>query len=77
MEHPAVRMANVNDIEIELTVQIGEAVLPLKRLLSIGRGGVISLGGDDEQPVKILANGRPIRTGQVILRGEQIAVAVD
>lgn len=67
-------MAPVNKIEIELTVLIGEAELPLKRLLRMGRGAFISLGGDERKSLEILANGRKIADGRVVLNGDRIAV---
>lgn len=70
-------MASTDKISIELTVLIGEAELPLKRLLRMGRGAFIPLGGDERKPVEILANGRKVAEGRVVLRGEGVAVRID
>lgn len=67
-------MAPVNKIEIELTVLIGEAELPLKRLLRMGRGALIPLGGDERKSLEILANGRKIANGRVVLNGDKVAI---
>ncbi len=69
-------MASTDKISIELTVLIGEAELPLKRLLRMGRGAFIPLGGDERKPLEILANGRKIAEGRVFLKGESVAVRV-
>ena len=69
-------MGLVDKIEIELTVQIGEAEMPLKHVLNTGRGAVISLGGDERQSLNILANGRKIAEGKVVLMGDQVRVRV-
>ena len=67
-------MAPVDKIEIELTMLIGHAALPLCQLLRKGRGAVIPLGRGDSEPLEILANGRKIAEGRVVLRGEEIGV---
>ncbi|MEL7489523.1 MAG: FliM/FliN family flagellar motor switch protein [Pseudomonadota bacterium] len=69
-------MASVNDIEVELTIIVGSAEMPLERLLSLGRGAVIPIGGDGSQPLKILANGLPVGQGRVLLDGERVNVEV-
>ena len=67
-------MAPVDKIEIELTMLIGQATLPLCQFLRKGRGAVIPLGRGDSEPLEILANGRKIAEGRVVLRGEEIGV---
>ncbi|MFQ5562402.1 MAG: FliM/FliN family flagellar motor switch protein [Parvularculaceae bacterium] len=69
-------MAPLDKIEVELTVLVGEAEMPLQRLLRLSRGAVIKLGGDERRPLTILANGRPIAEGRVSLRGEKVAVEI-
>lgn len=67
-------MAPVDKIEVELTVLVGEAELTLRQLLRKGRGAVISLSRNERKPLEILANGRKIAEGRVILRGDEVAV---
>ena len=67
-------MAPLDKIEVELTVLIGEAQLPLRQLLNKGRGAIIPLQRGDSEPVAVLANGRKISEGRVILQGEEVAV---
>ena len=70
-------MSPIDKIEIELTVRIGEAELPLKRLLGMSRGAFIPLGGDERKSLDILANGRKIALGTVILKGDRVAVRLN
>ena len=67
-------MPSIDKVEVELTVLIGQAELPLRRLLRKGRGAVIPLGGDESKPLDILANGRKIAEARVTLRGDEVAV---
>ncbi|NNE42423.1 MAG: hypothetical protein HKN14_16065 [Marinicaulis sp.] len=70
-------MASIDNIEVELTIEIGSAQLPLNRLLQLGRGAFIPLGCDDQKSLEILANGRKIAEGRVVLDGEAVTVAVN
>ena len=50
--------------------------MPIHQLLKMGRGAVIELDAKESEPVTILANGRPIARGEIILSGDRIAVSV-
>lgn len=69
-------MASIDDIEVELTIIVGSAEMSLERLLGLGRGAVIPLGGDGSQPLKIMANGLSVGQGRVLLDGERVNVEV-
>lgn len=70
-------MTALDEIEIELTIRIGEAEMALGKFLRLSRGSVIPLGRDECKPLDILANGRKIATGRVHLQGENVGVSVD
>ena len=69
-------MTAVEHVDVELTIVIGSTELPLAAALSLGRGAVIPLGRDALKPISILANGRKIADGKVILFGDRVAVEV-
>ena len=69
-------MSAVEQVDVELTVVVGSAELPLAAALALGRGAVIPLGRDAMKPVSITANGRKIADGKVRLLGDRIAVEV-
>jgi flagellar motor switch protein FliN/FliY len=69
-------MPTVDNIEVEVTVLIGDAEMALQHLLSLTRGAVIPLGGDATRPLAILANGRRIAEASVLLNGERVNVVV-
>lgn len=66
----------VQAVEIELTVVLGRSMLPMHRLLRMGRGAVIPLDAGEAEPVWILANNHPIARGEISIQGERIAVTV-
>ncbi len=66
----------IRAIEVELTVVLGRSVLPMHRLLRMGRGAVIPLDTSEFEPVWILANNYPIARGEISIQGERITVTV-
>ncbi len=69
-------MAPLDKIEVDLTIVVGSAEMPLSKLLRLTRGAVIRLGGDASEPLAILANGKPIAEGRVQLQGEKVSIEV-
>lgn len=69
-------MAAIDTINVDLTVVVGTATMPLGRFLEMGRGAVIPLGGDGAAPLTLVANGLPVAEGRVLLDGETISIEV-
>lgn len=66
----------LDNLQVELTVVLGRASVPLHRLMRMGRGAVIALDAAAEDIVEILANGLPIARGRVSVAGQTISVEV-
>lgn len=66
----------IEDVSVELTVVLGQTMLPIRQLLKMGRGAVIELEGQQDQPVKIYANGEMIAKGEIMVSGENVAVNI-
>lgn len=69
-------MGAVERIDVELTIEVGSAEMPLAAAMALGRGAIVPLGRDAAQPISITANGRKIAEGKVKLIGDRIAVEV-
>ncbi|MEM8744172.1 MAG: FliM/FliN family flagellar motor switch protein [Pseudomonadota bacterium] len=69
-------MDSINTVPIELTVVLGDSTMPVNHLLKMGRGAVIELETLANEQVQILANNTPIATGDVIVKGDKIAVTI-
>lgn len=67
---------SVSRIPVELTVVLGRATMPVNQLLRMGRGAVIELDSIGDEQVEILANNMPIAKGDVIVKGDRIAVTI-
>ena len=69
-------MSPFGNIEVELSIVVGETVLPLDRILALGRGAVIPLERGVSGPLTVRANGTPVGEARVVLDGEKVNVAL-
>ena len=67
---------SINSVPIELTVVLGDSSMPINHLLKMGRGAVIELTTLENEEVQILANNTLIATGDVVVKGDNIAVEI-
>ena len=69
-------MPSVHSVKVEISVVLGESVIPMHQLLRMGRGAVIELDSRQDDPVTILANNLPVAKGDIIIEGDRIAVSI-
>lgn len=70
------RVNSVNNVFVEISVVLGRTTLPIHQLLRMGRGAVIELGTVQDEEVWILANNVPIARGEIVVKGERVAVSI-
>jgi flagellar motor switch protein FliN/FliY len=63
-------------VEVEITVLLGRALMPMQQLLRMGRGAVIQLDTHEDDQVWILANNHPIARGELVIEGDRISVNI-
>jgi flagellar motor switch protein FliN/FliY len=68
--------SNIENVKVEISVVLGRSVIPMHQLLRMGRGAVIELDSNQDDPVLILANDRPVAKGEIVIQGDKIAVEV-
>lgn len=66
----------VDTVKVEISVVLGKSVIPMQQLLRMGRGAVIELDARQTDEVWILANGKPVARGDIVIQGEKICVSV-
>lgn len=69
-------MSSVGNVEVELSVVLGRANLPMRQLLKMGRGAVIELNAHQDDEVWIMANNHPIARGEILIQGDRIAISI-
>lgn len=55
------------DIKLKLTVELGRAELPIKRVLELTRGSIIELDKIAGEPVELYANSKLVARGEVVV----------
>ena len=67
-------MNTLDKIEVDITVELGSATMPIHHLLRMGRGAVIELDTNDKDPLRIYANNTLIARGEVRVDDGQLRV---
>ena len=57
-------MNTLDNIEVDITVELGAAIMPVHHLLRMGRGAVIELDTGESDPLRVYANNTLIARGE-------------
>jgi flagellar motor switch protein FliN/FliY len=69
-------MNTLDQIEVDITVELGSATMPIHHLLRMGRGAIIELNSTENDPLKIYANNTLIANGEVRVEDGRLSVEV-
>ncbi|WP_417308808.1 FliM/FliN family flagellar motor switch protein [Devosia sp.] len=69
-------MNSLEDIEVDITVELGAAMMPVHHLLRMGRGAVIELDATENDPLRVYANNTLIANGEVKIEDGRLSVAI-
>ena len=69
-------MSTLDEIEVDITVELGAAIMPIHHLLRMGRGAIIELNATEHDPLKIYANNTLIASGEVKVEDGRLSVEV-
>ncbi|MCB1509158.1 MAG: flagellar motor switch protein FliN [Hyphomicrobiaceae bacterium] len=69
-------MNTIDTLDVEISVVLGSAVMPIHQLLRMGRGAVIELDTGQDDQVLLLANNIPVAMAEVVVNGDKIAVEI-
>jgi flagellar motor switch protein FliN/FliY len=69
-------MNTLDNIEVDISVELGSANMPIHHLLRLGRGAIIELDSLESDPLKIYANNVLIAEGEVRIDDGRLSVAV-
>jgi len=64
------------DIEVEIKVELGSAIMPVHHVLRLGRGAVIELETTENDPMLVYANDKLIANGDIQIKDGQLTVEV-
>ncbi|WP_373086760.1 FliM/FliN family flagellar motor switch protein [Sneathiella sp.] len=66
----------IEGVDVEISVVLGKAVMPIHQLLKMGRGAVIELDAGADDDAIVLANNKPIAYGGIIIVDDNIGISI-
>ncbi len=69
-------MNTLDQIEVDITVELGSTILPIHHLLRMGRGAIIELNSTEHDPLKIYANNTLVANGEIRVEDGHLSVEV-
>lgn len=72
----SVSLETIGDIELDVSLELGQAELTIEELLALREGSVVTLDRAAGDPIDILANGRLIARGEVVVIDNKFCVRI-
>ena len=69
-------MNTLDQIEVDITVELGAAIMPIHHLLRMGRGAVIELDSTESDPLRVYANNTLVARGEVRIEDGHLLVEI-
>jgi flagellar motor switch protein FliN/FliY len=66
----------VLDVPVSLSVELGSTQLPMKEVLELGEGSVITLDKEADAPVELYVNSRLIARGEVVVVEDRFGIKI-
>ncbi len=71
-----VSMAQLMDVPVEVTVEVGSVRVNLGELMQLGAGSVLELDREAHEPADILVNGKVVARGEIVTVGGRYGVRI-
>ncbi len=69
-------MSTLDQIEVDITVELGSATMPVHHLLRMGRGAILELDSGEQDPLRVYANNTLIARGEVTVDDGRLSVQI-
>jgi flagellar motor switch protein FliN/FliY len=66
----------LRDIPVSVTGLLGRRIISLKELMNIAAGSVVELDCPADEPIEILANGKLVGRGEVVLNNDRFGIKI-
>jgi flagellar motor switch protein FliN/FliY len=67
-------LSRVLDIQVQLSVELGRARMPIRQILQLNQGSVVDLDAIAGEPVDVLVNGQLIAKGDIVVVDNKFGV---
>lgn len=69
-------LGHLLDVRLPLTIRLGSTRLPLDDVLRLAPGAIVELDRGEDEPLEVLANGRVIARGEVVVVDERFGLRI-
>ena len=69
-------MERLSEIEVTVTVEIGDSIFSIRDILGWTRDSVVELEEEENEPVNVLVNGKLFARGDVVVVGDTFGVRI-
>lgn len=69
-------MSAIDGIEIELSIALGSANVPIRQILEMSRGAIIPLDCGQDDPSLVYVNGKLVAQGQIHVDGDRMSIEI-
>ncbi len=69
-------MSFLNDVEVEITLEIGRRRMRIADVLKLGAGQTLELAKAAGEPLDIFVNGRLLGRGEAVVTGDRYGVRI-
>ncbi len=66
----------LTDVEVEITVELGENLVPIQEIMEWTTGSVVELQPEEHEAVRVLLNGTPFAMGEIVVVGDTFGVRI-
>lgn len=73
---PLFALEAMSDLDLRVHVPLGRIDMPLRELLALETGSVLSLDTQTGETLAIIVNGTPVARGEIRVHGERFAVRI-
>jgi flagellar motor switch protein FliN/FliY len=70
------RLNLVLDVPLDVSVELGRARMPIRELLTLGPGSVVTLDKDAGEPLDIMVNGQLLARGEAVVINDRFGVRI-
>jgi flagellar motor switch protein FliN/FliY len=73
---PLEEIAHLADVPIDIDVELGRKTMTLRAILALAPGGIVAMTRSAGENIDVLAGGRPIGSGEIVIIEEKFGVRI-
>ena len=75
-DKPKTDLEALMEVDVEVTAVLGSTQMAISQVLKLGRGAVVELDRSVGEDIELLANGRVVAMGEVVVVEEKLGISM-